>query len=141
MIPIEIFETLIGSGGWVGAAMLAIFIGKQLFDAWLAKRRDDREDRVEDQTEVATAVGNASTANAILTKSVETLAAENARLEGRVQHLEKTNDAKDAKIAERDATIESLKANLIKLSDTAASLAKEVTTYQELLRSQDGEVE
>lgn len=141
MIPLEIFETLIGSGGYVGAIALAIFIGKQVLDAWLAKRRDDREEKTGDQSEVATAVGNASTANAILTKSVETLAAENARLEARNIHLEKQNDAKDVKIAERDATIESLKANLIQLSDTAANLAKEVTTYQELLRSQDPEVD
>lgn len=137
----EIFETLIGSGGWVGAAMLVIFIGKQLFDSWLAKRREDREEVSGESAEVTKAVGNASTANAILTKSVETLAAENARLETRVQRLEKTNDDKDAKIAARDATIESLKTNLIQLSDTAANLAKEVTTYQELLRNQEPEVE
>lgn len=137
----EIFETLIGSGGWVGAAMLAIFIGKQIFDAWLAKRRDDREDKSGDATAVATAVGNASTANAILTKSVETLAAENARLEARNIHLEHAVESRDTKIAQRDATIESLKANLIQLSDTAANLAKEVTTYQELLRSQEPEVD
>ncbi len=134
MIPHEIFETLIGSGGYVGAAALIIFIGKQIMDAWLAKRRDDREEQSTDAIEGTTAVGNISTVNAIMTKSIETLAAENARLENRVQRLE-------GQIGERDQQIETLKSKLLQLSDQAADLAKEVTTYQQLLRHQPPDVD
>jgi septal ring factor EnvC (AmiA/AmiB activator) len=137
----EVFETLIGSGGWVGAVVLAIFIGKQLLDAWLAKRRDDREEKSGDVVELTTAVGNASTVNAIMTKSIETLAAENSRLETRVATLEHSNEAKDAKIAERDATIEQLKKSLQEWVARGQEYVQQITTYQELLRQQDPEVE
>lgn len=135
MIPIETtIETLIGSGGWVGAIALVLFVGKQLLDAYLARRRDKREESTGDLAELGSAVGNASTVNAIMTKSIESLSAENDRLVKRNQHLE-------IQVSERDEQIDSLKSRLMNLSEQAANLAKEVTTYQELLRTKSHEVE
>jgi septal ring factor EnvC (AmiA/AmiB activator) len=135
VIPIETtIETLIGSGGWVGAIALVLFVGKQLLDAYLARRRDKREESTGDLAELGSAVGNASTVNAIMTKSIESLSAENDRLVKRNQHLE-------IQVSERDEQIDSLKSRLMNLSEQAANLAKEVTTYQELLRTKSHEVE
>lgn len=132
------WDTVIGTGGWIGAFGVFAFIGKQLFDSWLAARQrkkdDELQDRSADQSEVGAAVGNMSSVNATLTKSIETLAAENDRLQKRNIHLE-------GQVSERDTTIESLKAQLLALSEQARLLAGEVTTYQQRLRDQDHAVD
>lgn len=134
-------DTLIGSGGWAGLAGLIIFIGKQLFDSWNERRKQKNEDRKIDIAEDGAGFQNATTVNAIMTKSIESLHSENVRLVARNEYLEKAVDIRDTKIAERDATIESLKTSLQEWVAKGQEYVQEITTYQELLRKQTGEVE
>ena len=136
-----IVDTLIGTGGWVGALALAGYLGKLAVDGWVARRKDKREEKTtEVQSEVAT-VGNMSTVNAIMTKSIESLHAENVRLAERNEFLEKRNDFKDKQLAERDQTIERLKARVDQLVETGQALSQEITTYQKLLAVQEKPVD
>jgi regulator of replication initiation timing len=138
LLEANTWDTIIGTGGWLGAIGVFAYIGKQIFDSWLAarQRRKDEEtqDRTSDQSEVGAAVGNMSSVNATLTKSIETLAAENDRLQRRNIHLE-------SQVGERDQTIENLKSQLQELIERAQALAGEVTTYQLRLREQDHTVD
>lgn len=139
------WDTIIGTGGWAGAVGIIAFIIKQGVDAWIAHRRDKREGGHEEKNEVlgelGSAVGNASTVNALMLKSLENLAAENDRLLTRNAHLENQNDAKDARIAERDKTIDQLKASLEEWVSRGQQYVEQITNYQKLLREQEGEVD
>lgn len=145
------WDTIIGTGGWVGTAGVIAFITKQLVDSWLARRADKRADQTAEKSgelgEIAAGVGNASTVNAIMVKSVETLAAENERLQARVVHQDaviagkdEIIAGKDAQIAERDATVEKLKADLVEWVSRGQQYVDQITNYQKLLREQEGEV-
>lgn len=139
------WDTIIGTGGWAGALGVIAFIAKQGIDAWIDHRRDKREEESGEKTEVlgevGAAVGNASTVNALMLKSLENLAAENERLISRNTHLESQNEAKDARIAERDKTIEQLKASLEEWVQRGQQYVEQITNYQLLLRQQEGEVD
>jgi predicted RNase H-like nuclease (RuvC/YqgF family) len=139
------WDTIIGTGGWAGALGIIAFIAKQGVDAWVAHRRDKREgidaEQKEVLGEVGAAVGNASTVNALMLKSLENLAQENERLLARNSHLEDLNAQKDAKIDERDKTIEQLKANLEEWVSRGQQYVEQITNYQRLLREQEGEVD
>lgn len=135
------WDTIIGTGGWIGTLGIIAFIGKQLVDSWLARRADKRAEREGEEkselTELTTGVGNASTVNAIMVKSVETLAAENDRLQRRVTHQDEVIAMKDAQIAERDRTIDQLKERVDQLVITGQALSLEITNYQKLLRENE----
>jgi regulator of replication initiation timing len=135
------WDTIVGTGGWIGTLGILAFIGKQLVDSWLAHRANKRADRESDEKselgELTAGVGNASTVNAIMVKSVETLAAENERLVHRVAHLEGQVADRDLKIEERDKTIEQLKERVDQLVSTGQALSLEITNYQKLLREQE----
>jgi regulator of replication initiation timing len=139
------WDTIIGTGGWIGTAGILVFITKQLIDSWVAHRADKRAEKEADEKselgELTAGVGNASTVNAIMVKSVETLAAENERLQSRVQHLEIAVADRDLKIAERDHTIDQLKERVDSLVATGQALSVEITNYQNLLRQQETEVD
>lgn len=135
------WDTIIGTGGWIGTLGILAFIAKQLVDSWVARRADKRAEKEAEEKselgELTAGVGNASTVNAIMVKSVETLAAENERLQHRVAHLESVVSDRDQKIAERDKTIEQLKERVDQLVSTGQALSLEITNYQKLLRDQE----
>lgn len=139
------WDTIVGTGGWAGALGVIAFITKQGVDAWVAHRREKREEdsgeKQEALGEVGAAVGNASTVNALMLKSLENLASENDRLLARLSHAESQNDIKDQRIAERDATIEQLKASLEEWVQRGQQYVEQITNYQKLLRDQEGEVD
>lgn len=140
-----VWNTIIGTGGWVGTLAIFAFIAKQLVESWLAKRADKRAERESEEKsglgELTAGVGNASTVNAIMVKSVETLAAENDRLQRRVAHQDEVIAQKDLQIAERDKTIEQLKERVDQLVQTGQQLSLEITNYQQLLRQTGDEVD
>lgn len=146
------WDTIIGTGGWVGALGIFAFILKQMVESWVAGRADKRaEKELEEKSELGqltSGVGNASTVNAIMVKSLESVAAENERLQKRVAHQDQViaakDDiiaAKDAQIAERDRTIEQLKERVDQLVSTGQALSAEITNYQKLLRQQEDGVD
>lgn len=146
------WQTVIGTGGWVGSAAVVVFLLKQLLDSWTASRAEKRAaaevEKNGELGEIAAGVGNASTVNAIMVKSVETLAAENERLQARVAHQDQiiagkdeVIAGKDIKIAERDHTIEQLKADLVEWVQRGQQYVEQITNYQKLLRQQEGEVD
>lgn len=137
----SIFDTLIGTGGWVGAVALAGFLGKNVIEGWLARNKDKREEKTIDVQADVAAVGNMSTVNAIMTKSIESLHSENVRLASRNEFLEKRNEDKDKQIAVRDETIDRLKAQLEEWVARGQQYVAEITTYQQLLAKEQDEVE
>lgn len=141
ILATTIFDTLIGSGGWAAAVAIVGYVGKNVLEGWLAKRKASKEDRQEELGEIGAQIGNATTVNAIMTKSIESLHSENVRLAARNEFLEKRSEDKDKQIAARDETIDRLKTQLEEVIGQAQKYVAEITTYQQLLAEQQDAVE
>lgn len=97
-------------GGIIGFLLALAYVGKMIFDFYTAPKPISKSRRQD-----AAAVTDAQAANAVLTASLLALQAENGRLVHRVELLEDEAALKDRKVAELEARLNEIAAELLTL--------------------------
>ncbi|MGH3094622.1 MAG: hypothetical protein ACRDMV_01315 [Streptosporangiales bacterium] len=105
-----------------GASTLVVAVVVYAVKLFLDSRREKRQGVVAESYVTSARVDDRQTENAILRDTLKALQDENSRLTTRVQHLEETVHAKDAKIEELQRTVDEMKDQLASVGDQLAKL-------------------